>query len=76
MIPILAAISGESLMWLVVEVIVVGLIFWLIQWGLGQIGLPEPFAKVVKVIMILAVVVFLINALLSVGGHGFIVWGH
>lgn len=74
MIPILAAISGESLMWLVIEIIVGGLIFWLITWALAQMGLPDPFQKIARVVLVLAVVVFLINALMTIGGHGFIVW--
>lgn len=73
-LPMLAAISGESLMWLVIEIIVGGLIYWLLTWALASVGLPEPFAKIAKVVLVLAVCVFLINALLGLAGHPIIVF--
>lgn len=71
-LALLAAISASSLGWLVVEIIIAGLIFWLCTWGLAQVGLPEPFAKIAKVVLVIAVVVFLVNALMALGGHPFI----
>lgn len=68
----LAAVSGSALIWLVITVIVAGLIYWIVDWGLNKLAIPEPFNKVARVILIIAVVVFLVNALLSVAGHGFI----
>lgn len=73
-LPMLAAISGESLMWLVIEVLVAGLIYWLLTWAIAQIGPPEPFAKIAKFILVVAVCVFLINALLGLAGHPIIVF--
>ena len=38
----------------------------------GWVGVPDPFAKVIKVIVGLVVLIWLINVLLSLGGrHGF-----
>ena len=54
---------------LIVTLVVAGLIFWLLWWGLGAIGLPAPFDKVIRVILIIAVVLFLINLLMGIGGH-------
>ena len=68
----LAAISGSSLIGLVVWVIVIGVIFWLLYWLIDYVGLPQPFNKVVKVTMAVAAVIFLINALLSLVGKPFI----
>ena len=48
---------------LVVTIIIVGLIFWLIWWFLGTVGLPEPFNKVASVLIALAAIVFLIGIL-------------
>jgi len=62
-------ISGSVLLSLFVWIIVVGLIFWLLWWFLGYLALPQPFDKVIRVIVVLAAVVFLINALLSIAGH-------
>jgi hypothetical protein len=68
-LQMLAAIQGQDLVWLVVEIILAGLVFWIVQWGVSQIAPPEPFAKIIKVILVLAVVLFLVNALLTLGGH-------
>lgn len=64
--------SIDALLNLVIVVVVAGLIFWLIWWFIDWVGLPEPFNKVVKVVIGLVALVFLIKILLSlVGGHGF-----
>ena len=52
-----------GLLSLIVTIVVVGLIFWLIWWFLGQVGLPEPFNKVATVLLALAAIVFLIGIL-------------
>lgn len=48
---------------LFVAVVVVGLIVWLALYALEAIGLPEPFGKIARIIVIVAAVVFLINKL-------------
>ena len=61
------ASSGDmlnALCWLVA----VGLIAWLLWWGLGQAGLPDPFNKVGRVIIMLFVVIFLIRIVIRVFG--------
>lgn len=71
----LAAISGSSMVNLLVTVIVVGLICWLLWWLISYIGLPAPFDKVARVLIALVAVLFLINAILQVSGQGgFIKW--
>lgn len=55
---------------LIVTLVVAGLVFWLLWWGLGEIKVPEPFNKVIRVILILAAVIFLINILLGFSGGG------
>lgn len=65
----LAVVTGQSLVWLVVEILIAGLIYWVVTWGVAQIAPPEPFAKIIKVVLVLAVVLFLVNALLTLGGH-------
>ncbi len=52
-----------GLLSLLVTVVIVGLIFFLLYWFLGQVALPEPFNKVALVILALAVVIFLIGIL-------------
>lgn len=74
MLPILAAISGEHLVDGVIWVIVAAVVFGLLQWLIGYVELKEPFAKVAKVILAIAAVIILINALFSIAGKPFIKW--
>lgn len=55
-----------SLAMLVVYVIVAGMVFYLLWWLVGYVGLPEPFNKVARVLIAVVAVVFLIFLLLSV----------
>lgn len=67
-------ISGPLMLNLLVQLVVAGLIFWLLYWFLGQVALPQPFQKVAIVILALAMVVFLINILLSLSGTPLFHW--
>jgi hypothetical protein len=62
-------ISGALLLSLFVQLVIVGLIVWLVMWFLGWVGVPEPFNKVIKVILGLFILIYLINILLGLGGH-------
>lgn len=55
---------------LVVWVVVLGLVFWILFWGIGKIGLPEPFNKIAIAIIVLVAVIILINFLLGLTGSG------
>lgn len=70
----IGVISGEALVHAVVFIIIAGLIFGLLAWLIGYCGLPEPFAKVAKVVLAIMAVLVLINALLSIVGHPLIAW--
>lgn len=70
----LAATSGQSLIRGLMTLIIVGLVFWLFFWLISYIGLPEPFAKVAKVILAVAAVFFLVNFLLSLTGNPIVSW--
>ena len=59
-----------GLLSLLVTLVIVGLIFWLLWWFLGTIGLPEPFAKIANVLIAVVAVVFLIDLVLGLGGGG------
>lgn len=52
-----------GLLSLLVTLVIVGLIFWLLWWFLGVVGLPEPFGKVATVILALCAVIYLIGIL-------------
>ena len=71
-LPILAAISSSTLVNAVIWVIVAGVIFGLLFWLIDYVGLPAPFNKVAKVIIAIAAVIILINALMMLVGRPFI----
>lgn len=71
-IPIFAAISGNTLLSMFVQIVVAGLIFWLLLWFIGWAGVPEPFNKILKIVIGLIAVIILINALLTLSGNPFI----
>ena len=53
----------EGLIGLLITVVVLGLVFYLLWWLLGVIGLPEPFHKVATVVIALIAVVILLGLL-------------
>ncbi len=59
----------ETMLSLLLQVGIVGAICWLLWWGISAIGIPEPFAKFARGIVIVFAVVFLISLLLSLYGH-------
>ena len=69
-LPVLAAttVSAQSLVASLVWFIVIALIFWLLFWLISYVGLPEPFAKVAKVILAVVAVLVIINFLLGFVG--------
>jgi len=68
----MAAIDGRMLGSLIIQIVVIGLIFWLLNWLIDYIKLGEPFNKIAKVVLAVVAVVFLINALLYLVGKPFI----
>lgn len=74
LLPLLAAISGSQLLNSFVILVVAALVFWLVLWFVRYVGIPEPFNKVIRVIVGLVALIFLINFLLGLIGHDFIKW--
>jgi hypothetical protein len=62
-------ISSSALIALLIQLVIFGLIMWVLWWGLAKIGLPEPFAKIATVVLVIITVLFLVNILLGLGGH-------
>ncbi len=50
----------EQLLSVVIYLVIAGLLFWLIWWFVGYVGIPEPFNKVIRVVIGLAALVFLL----------------
>ena len=74
--PVFAAQSVDlnGLVQTVITLVIVALIFWVIMWFVGYVGVPEPFNKVAIVIIALVAVIILLDVVLGVGGvpHGLI----
>jgi cytochrome b subunit of formate dehydrogenase len=49
----------------IIYLIVAGLVFWLLWWLVGYVGLPEPFRKIANVVLAIAAVIVIIGILLS-----------
>jgi len=62
-------LSLQGLVELVIYLAIVGGILWLLLWLISYIGLPEPFAKVAKIIIMIVGVLILINVLLGFAGN-------
>ena len=50
----------DMLLTILINLIVVGLVCYLLWWLIGFIGLPEPFDKVARVIIALIAVIYLL----------------
>lgn len=72
--PILAVISGDAVISAIIWIVVAALIYFVVMWGIEKVGIPEPFHKIAIALVVLMVVVLLVNALLTIAGHGFIRW--
>ena len=67
-------VSSSGLMSLLITLVIAGLIFYLIWWFLGYIGLPAPFDKVARVVVGLAALIFLLDLLMGMSGHPIFRW--
>lgn len=67
---LLAAIDGRNALELIVTLVVAGLIFYVINWFLGYTKCPDPFLTVIRVVLGLVILVWILNLLLGLAGHG------
>ena len=67
-LSIITTITGQGLLNLILWIIIIGLIFWLLHWAIGAIGIPEPFHKIARAILIIAAVIIIINLLFALVG--------
>jgi hypothetical protein len=61
-------ISATALIQLVIWLLIAGAVWWLLNWLVDYIGVPEPFRKVIKIILAIIAVLIVINALLMLVG--------
>jgi hypothetical protein len=67
-------IEASALVSFLVYIIVIGLVFYLLWWLLAQVGLPEPFNRVARIVLAVVAVLVLINLLLSLVGTPIVKW--
>ncbi len=60
------SISGAAMV--IVYLVVAGLVFWLLFWLVGYVGLPEPFNKIAHVILAILAVMVIIGILVQLLG--------
>jgi uncharacterized membrane protein len=63
-------ISISGAVTVVVYLVVAGLIFFLLDWLVRYVGVPDPFAKVARVVLAVLAVLVVIGVLLSLVGGG------
>lgn len=64
-LQLFAWMSEDAMVNLFIKIVVVGLIFWLFWWLISFIGIPEPFNKVLRVVLALFAVLYLVSLLLK-----------
>lgn len=62
------SIGLGGLMEFIIYLVVVGLIFWCVWWFIAYVGVPEPFNKVIRVVMALIALIIVVNLLLGLVG--------
>ncbi len=63
-------ISLSGAVALIMQLVIAGLVFWLLMWLIDYVSPPEPFMKIAKVILAILAVAVLIGLLISFGGGG------
>lgn len=71
---LLAAISGEAFLWLVIWLVIIAVVYFLVQKLVEKIPMEPTVKLVIEVIMYLGLTILLINALLTLVDKPFIKW--
>jgi hypothetical protein len=58
----------QGLLYLVIWLAVIGLAFYVIWWLIGFVGLPQPFDKVLRVIVAIVAAIIVVSILLNAVG--------
>jgi len=66
--------DASSLVHVFIELLIIGCVFWLLWWLVAYIAPPEPFAKILRVVLAIVAVLLLINWLLGLGGAPMVRW--
>lgn len=52
----------------IVSLVVIGLVFWCVLWFVDWVGVPEPFNKVIKVVLGLFALLYVLGVLFAIPG--------
>ena len=66
-LALLLAFSFAALIPVLIKLVIAALIAYVAFWGLGKIGLPEPFNKIILVIIVLVIVIYCVTLLAAIG---------
>jgi hypothetical protein len=55
---------------LLIYLLILGVLWWLIDYALTALPVPEPFAKIIRVVVVVIFALILITLLLSLVGVG------
>jgi hypothetical protein len=50
---------------ILISLVIWAVIFYVLYWAVGAMALPEPFAKVIMIVLILAAVIVVIGLLMG-----------
>ena len=53
---------------LIIQVVVVGLICFILWWAINYMAVPEPFNKVARALVVIFAVIYLVKLLMKFGG--------
>jgi len=60
-----------TLIHLIIYIIVLGIIWWLLDYLIGALQIPDPFAKIARILLVVVAVLIIVMLLLNlVGGLG------
>jgi len=60
-----ANVSVDNLIEVVIYLVILSLVFWVIWWFVGYVGVPEPFNKVIRVVIGLVALLVVVSLLLG-----------
>lgn len=66
--------SLEAIVGAIFVLIIAGLIFFLLYWLVENVGIPEPFHKLARAILLIAAVFVCIAILMQLAGHPLVRW--
>jgi hypothetical protein len=58
----------EALITLIIYIIILGVIWYVLQWALDYVGIPEPLNRIARVILVVVILLILIIILLKFAG--------